>query len=120
MRQVTTLWSRRAKRAEVRFAQKLRDSKTLLPANVLIGRVLKRLRVPTEPKWLLLPLGVLLLILCGCASAPRPCPPAIPPAELMIPPPPPGSMTTDLEAILRRGQTSGPSSTRLPRSATQK
>ena len=53
---------------------------------------------------------LLTALLSGCASPP---PPKVgqPPKELRIPPPPPGAMTDRLEAILKRGRTSEPTST---------
>lgn len=71
-------------------------------------RVRRRLRHRTGPSWILFLTALFLVCLSGCASQPLP---ATPPKELMVPPPPPGAITDRLEAILKQGQTSAPTST---------
>ena len=97
------------------LGRKLNDWRPSWQRNGLTERVLNVLRIRTSPKWsaFVSVLLVLLLIavLSGCASAPQPRQPGTPPKELMVPPPPPGAMTDRLEAILKRGQTSEPTST---------
>ena len=71
----------------------------------------------TSPNWIIFVVGLFLLALSGCAATP--CPgPATPPPYLMVPPPPPGAMSDRLEAILKQGQTSAPTSADSPKPAT--
>ena len=94
--------------------RKLNDWRPRWLRNGRIERVLNVLRIRTSPRWsafVSVLLAVLLtVLLSGCASPPTPKV-GQPPKELMIPPPPPGAMTDRLEAILKRGRTSEPTST---------
>ena len=97
------------------LGRKLNDWRPSWQRNGLTERVLNALqaRISWRLSALINVLLIVLLIalLSGCASAPQPRQPGTPPKELMVPPPPPGAMTDLLEAILKRGQTSEPTST---------
>lgn len=73
----------------------------------------------TSPNWSICVVGLCLLALSGCAATPCPAP-AAPPPYLMVPPPPPGAMSDRLEAILKQGQTSAPTSADSPSTVTPK
>ena len=97
------------------LGRKLNDWRPSWQRNGLTERVLNALRLRTSLKWSafgsVLLIVLLIALLSGCASAPQPRQPGTPPSELMVPPPPPGAMSERLEEILKRGQTSEPTST---------
>jgi len=84
----------------------LRSGLTVRVLNALQTRISWRLSAFVN----VLLIVLLTALLSGCASPPTPKV-GQPPKELMIPPPPPGAMTDRLEAILKRGRTSEPTST---------
>lgn len=78
--------------------------------SALIALALKWLRAHTHPNWLLLLVVLFAILLSGCAASPPQCQPVAPPKELLEPPPPPGATQDRLEQILKKGQTSAPTS----------
>jgi hypothetical protein len=97
------------------LGRKLNDWKPPWLRSGLTERVQNVLQLRTRVRWnflgIVLSIVLLIALLSGCASPPQ-CPQAgQPPKELMTPPPNPGAMTERLEQILRRGQTSEPTST---------
>jgi hypothetical protein len=90
----------------MRYAHNLkRHSKNWLP-NGLTALGQRLLQARMHRNWPTLTVALFAILLSGCVS-PQQCLPAKAPAELLIPPPPPGAMQDRLEAILQQGQTSG-------------
>ena len=90
----------------MKYAHNLKSWNLSWLQSALIGLGQKLLQARIHRNWLIL-IGVLfVLVLSGCVS-PQQCLPAKAPAELLIPPPPPGAMQDRLEKILSQGQTSG-------------
>lgn len=92
------------------LSRRLRVWKRSLKRSVLTERVRRLLQMRTDPRLMLFGVALCLALLSGCASKPQ-RPLGEPPKELMVPPPPPQAATNLLEAILRKGQTSAPTST---------
>jgi len=78
--------------------------------SALIALALKWLQAHTHPNWLLSLVVLFAILLSGCAANPPQCQPVAPPKELLEPPPPPGTVQDRLEQILKKGQTSAPTS----------
>ena len=89
------------------YAQRSKSWSKSWPQSALTALDQKLLQARMHRNWLILIAGLFAILLSGCVSAPQQCLPAKAPAELLIPPPPPGATQDRLEQILSQGQTSG-------------